>query len=361
MTTSTVSSVHRKHSDDKDHKRSRSESLFNLTPKGSVSCQDLTSVSPHHASQQENRHLKVVHTDSLTSLDSISETSPASAAAFESRRPEVTGISPNEGPVEGGTKVTIRGTNLGLSKQDVVGLFICGANVLGSLEFVSSSRLTCITKPWKPCVGNVTVSTQSGGKGASLVQFTFISRDQASDSASSEVSSLSRSSSRGDADLRRTGSNKSESSEKGKAPITVTQEAPGLAKGLKAKSMFDLSLGPMATKSHKPEVTGISPMEAPTDGVTRLTIRGLNLGQSRADIVRVMVCEVDCLASVEYESPSKIFCNVGPARPGNGSVLVETHSGGKGSSLVAFRLMESKEEESSSWAAVPYSASDEPG
>lgn len=317
-------------------------------------------MSPYHTSHQENKHLKAAPADSLTSLESISEASPASASAtgFDSKKPEVTGISPNEGPVEGGTKVTIRGTNLGLSKQDVVGLFVCGANVLGSLEFVSSSRLTCITKPWKPCIGNVTVETQSGGKGTSLVQFAFISRDQGSDSAS-EVSSLSRSSSRGDADLRRTGSNKSQSSEKAKVSIAATQESSTLAKSLKAKSMFDLSLGPMATKNPKPEVTGISPLEAPANVVTKLTIRGLNLGQSVSDIMRLTICGVDCLASVEYESASKIFCSVGPAKPGTGSVLVDTHSGGKGSSLVMFRLVESKEEESSSWAAVPYSASDE--
>ena len=136
-------------------------------------------------------------------------------------------MSPREGPVQGGTRLTIRGSNLGRNKDDVVGLLVCGSNVLSSLEYVSASKLVCVTKCYKVCSGSVTVETQSGGRGVSLVQFSFIdtssssstaavrqvsavsvvgvsgATDTYSDSTSECSSSLSRSSSRGDADIKR--------------------------------------------------------------------------------------------------------------------------------------------------------------
>ena len=86
---------------------------------------------------------------------------------------QVTGVSPREGPCEGGTRLTVRGSCLGRSMEDVVGLYVCGSNVLSSLEFISSSKLVCTTKAHKPGTGTVVVETQSGGRGVSLVQFTF--------------------------------------------------------------------------------------------------------------------------------------------------------------------------------------------
>ena len=138
----------------------------------------------------------------------------------------MTGVSPKEGSSEGGTRLTIRGSNLGRNKDDVVGLYVCGSNVLSTLEYLSASKLVCTTKPHKPCCGTVSVETQTGGRGASLVQFTFtdvVAMTTASSAAAvvsravpvsaafsenysdstSESSSLSRSSSRGDADIKR--------------------------------------------------------------------------------------------------------------------------------------------------------------
>jgi len=123
---------------------------------------------------------------------------------------QVTGVSPKEGSVDGGTRLTIRGANFGCNKEDVVGLFVCGSNVLSTLEFVSSSKLMCTTKAHKVCAGNIIVETQSGGRGISLVQFTFLgaatSVQDTSDNISEASSSLSRSSSRGDAEMKREGS-----------------------------------------------------------------------------------------------------------------------------------------------------------
>ena len=58
-----------------------------------------------------------------------------------------------------------------------------------------------------------------------------------------------------------------------------------------------------------PEVTGISPKEGPLEGNQRVILRGSNLGESRSDIVRVVVGDVDCTASLEYFSPGEFGYN----------------------------------------------------
>ena len=88
-------------------------------------------------------------------------------------RPQITELCPCEGPAAGGTVVTVRGRDLGLSRDDVVGLSVCGSDVLDSLRYISSQRLVCTTAAWKPCVGRVTVETASGGRVSSATQFTF--------------------------------------------------------------------------------------------------------------------------------------------------------------------------------------------
>jgi len=88
-------------------------------------------------------------------------------------------VSPREGPASGGTRLVIRGSCLGRDQSDVVGLFICGSNVLSSLQFVSSSKLVCTTKPHRAGTGSVTVETQTGGRGTSLVTFTFVEHNAA--------------------------------------------------------------------------------------------------------------------------------------------------------------------------------------
>ncbi|XP_033125321.1 exocyst complex component 2-like isoform X2 [Anneissia japonica] len=82
--------------------------------------------------------------------------------------PKVTGLSPNQGPP--GTKVTIRGENLGNSSKDLVGLYICNANVLLSAEWHSPSKIVCRTTNCKGN-GDVIVATKSGGVGTSTVKF----------------------------------------------------------------------------------------------------------------------------------------------------------------------------------------------
>jgi len=103
-------------------------------------------------------------------------TSVSSQLTSESSRPEVTGISPREGAVNTATKLVIRGTDLGESASDVISLTVAGVDCLATMDFESSSRLTCVVGPTTsaPTAGDVIVETTSGGVGISMVQFRFV-------------------------------------------------------------------------------------------------------------------------------------------------------------------------------------------
>lgn len=82
--------------------------------------------------------------------------------------PVVTGISPIEGVP--GTKVTIRGENLGTRPEDLVGLTICGVDCLMTAEWKTSTKIvarsgTGVGK------GDIIVTTALGSRGTSTVQF----------------------------------------------------------------------------------------------------------------------------------------------------------------------------------------------
>ncbi|ESO82768.1 hypothetical protein LOTGIDRAFT_108931 [Lottia gigantea] len=82
--------------------------------------------------------------------------------------PLVTGISPKEGPP--GTRITVRGENLGIDARDLIGLKICGVDCLLSAEWKSSSKIIARTGPGKG-KGDVIITTRSGGKGSSSIGF----------------------------------------------------------------------------------------------------------------------------------------------------------------------------------------------
>lgn len=82
--------------------------------------------------------------------------------------PLVTGVSPKEGPP--GTRITIRGENLGKDSKDLIGLKICGVNCLLSAEWKTSSKIIARTGPGKG-KGDIIVTTRSGGVGTSTVGF----------------------------------------------------------------------------------------------------------------------------------------------------------------------------------------------
>ncbi|KAL4222023.1 Exocyst complex component 2 [Mactra antiquata] len=83
-------------------------------------------------------------------------------------QPLVTGVSPKEGPP--GTRITIRGENLGRDLKDLIGLKICGVDCLLSAEWKSSSKIIARTGSGKG-KGDIIVSTKSGGTGSCTVGF----------------------------------------------------------------------------------------------------------------------------------------------------------------------------------------------
>ncbi|XP_039262128.2 exocyst complex component 2-like [Styela clava] len=82
-----------------------------------------------------------------------------------------------------------------------------------------------------------------------------------------------------------------------------------------------------------PVVTGVSPKFGTP--LTKITIRGENLGTSKADLIGVLICNKDCTLTSEWQSNSKIVCRTGSGF-GKGDIIVFTKSGGKGSSTVGF-------------------------
>lgn len=83
-------------------------------------------------------------------------------------QPLVTGVSPKEGPP--GTRVTIRGENLGNDPRDLIALKICGVECLLSAEWKSSSKIIARTGSGKG-KGDIIVCTKSGGVGSCTVGF----------------------------------------------------------------------------------------------------------------------------------------------------------------------------------------------
>ena len=83
-------------------------------------------------------------------------------------KPLVTGISPKEGFP--GTKVIIRGENLGKDENDLIAVRICGVDCTLRAKWEKESRITTYTGL---CIGkgDIVVVTQSGGIGTSSVGF----------------------------------------------------------------------------------------------------------------------------------------------------------------------------------------------
>ena len=89
-----------------------------------------------------------------------------------SKAPEITGLSPRTGPTSGGTRITVRGCNLGMSGEDILSITVCGCNLSSTLEYHTPAKLVVITKPWTGA-GPVVLVTKSGGRGTSTVTFSF--------------------------------------------------------------------------------------------------------------------------------------------------------------------------------------------
>ena len=164
---------------DRSKRRTSIESA-SISKKGSRSIEDLYTVPElKYVAELEKVGSK------LTPVASTSGTSLASSTLFKprlaptlgqvlssSRAPEITGLSPKSGPSSGGTAITVRGCNLGLSQEDMVSISICGCDLFSTLEYHSPAKLVVVTKPWSGS-GPVELETKSGGRGISTLNFTF--------------------------------------------------------------------------------------------------------------------------------------------------------------------------------------------
>ncbi|MEE6502440.1 hypothetical protein FKM82_004519 [Ascaphus truei] len=85
-------------------------------------------------------------------------------------------IEPLSGPVEGGTKITISGSNLGQKLEDIAKtVTVAGIPCLvDSLKYEISSSIGCVTgKSWSERSGHVAVEVPGGGHGVSSQVFTY--------------------------------------------------------------------------------------------------------------------------------------------------------------------------------------------
>lgn len=82
--------------------------------------------------------------------------------------PVVTGVSPKDGPP--GTRITIRGENFGTSASDFIGLLICEHDCTLSAEWKSCNKIIARSGVGKG-LGNIIVTTRSGGEGSCTVKF----------------------------------------------------------------------------------------------------------------------------------------------------------------------------------------------
>ncbi|XP_013420158.1 uncharacterized protein LOC106180660 [Lingula anatina] len=87
--------------------------------------------------------------------------------------PQIISISPTEGSVKGGTKITLEGINLGKNLDDIAELRVCEADCLMNVEYESPSKIFCTTKPWYAREGKVYLVTSSGGYTEAPQSFKF--------------------------------------------------------------------------------------------------------------------------------------------------------------------------------------------
>ena len=74
--------------------------------------------------------------------------------------------------------MTLRGNNLGLSRDDVTRVGVAGMDCTSTLEYYSSYKIVVTCLPAKfPCSGPVVVETASGGIGLSGMLFTYVDED----------------------------------------------------------------------------------------------------------------------------------------------------------------------------------------
>lgn len=94
--------------------------------------------------------------------------------SVECPAPEITAITPSFGPPQGGIFITIRGSNLGIHKDDIVNITVVGVPCIHQKEKYSvSTSVVCEIGPLQPNWGLVEVEVKGGKKGTSSLYFTY--------------------------------------------------------------------------------------------------------------------------------------------------------------------------------------------
>ncbi len=90
---------------------------------------------PRHAPNRGHVQVETVHGGV-----GVSSIEFAFVEAERATPPEVTGISPKEGPVSGGQRVVLRGSNLGECKEGVVRVVVADVDCTETLEYFSPGQ-----------------------------------------------------------------------------------------------------------------------------------------------------------------------------------------------------------------------------
>lgn len=179
------------------HRRSRGDfrhepkpgSLSSFNKKFSRSIQDLFSFSKFSAGESIN----IDDNESITSKKSnskkdknkrkfsLSFLSVSNDLDRAGGDPEIMSCTPNSGPIDHPTRLTIEGRNLGVGKSDILSLKVAGCDCTDTVEFESSSLIYCTTHFWKVGKGAVIIDTVSGGIGTLHSGFSFYEEVDAND------------------------------------------------------------------------------------------------------------------------------------------------------------------------------------
>ncbi|XP_028440237.1 plexin-B2b [Perca flavescens] len=90
--------------------------------------------------------------------------------------PQITDIIPRFGPLQGGISITIRGSNLGIHKEDIKSISVVGVPCIHRQEKYSvSTSVVCEIGPVDPknTWGQVEVEVKGGKRGSSSIVFTY--------------------------------------------------------------------------------------------------------------------------------------------------------------------------------------------
>lgn len=111
----------------------------------------------------------------------------------------------------------------------------------------------------------------------------------------------------------------------GKGDLSDDEEPETKSRAFRLKAVSTFTLDCVGTE---PEITYITPNKGSTSGGTRITVVGDYLGLDKNDIVTLSISNVDCMSTLEYESPRQIYCTTLPGPVGQGNFVIETMSGG---------------------------------